>query len=176
MCRSVLGYSASTQSWSELQALSASSTCTWTLDHAAGTISPSPRRMASPAQRSPPPPGTGSAACSPRPSRITRPSPQPVNTAITLTLSATGGSNLQYQYWLYNATAQTWSPLQTYSAVIVLHLDADRDRQLLCLRLRAGRPDRTGSDRYSLVHRPINRSMMKEGTTAPSGIFSGIQR
>ena len=29
-------------------------------------------------------------------------SPQPANTPITLTATATGGTNVQYQFWLYN--------------------------------------------------------------------------
>ncbi len=44
------------------------------------------------------------------------PSPQPVNTPITFTAMATGGTSVQYQFWLYapNATP-AWSPLQAYS-------------------------------------------------------------
>ena len=42
--------------------------------------------------------------------------PQPINTPITLTAAATGGTNVQYQFWVYNASATTWSQLQTYSA------------------------------------------------------------
>jgi len=42
--------------------------------------------------------------------------PQPINTAITLTAAATGGTNLQYQFWLYNQNAiPAWSQLQAYS-------------------------------------------------------------
>ncbi len=44
------------------------------------------------------------------------PSPQPVNTSITLTAAATGGANVQYQFWVYNQSAvPTWSQLQAYS-------------------------------------------------------------
>ena len=43
-------------------------------------------------------------------------SPQTVNTAITITATATGGMNVQYQFWLYNAIATpAWSQLQPYS-------------------------------------------------------------
>ncbi len=43
-------------------------------------------------------------------------SPQPPNTALTLTAAATGGTNVQYQFWVYapNATP-AWSQLQAYS-------------------------------------------------------------
>ncbi len=44
-------------------------------------------------------------------------SPQRVNTPITIHASATGGTNVQYQFWVYNAVqTQTWSELQAYSA------------------------------------------------------------
>ena len=44
-------------------------------------------------------------------------SPQEVNTPITISATATGGMNVQYQFWLYNAQATpTWSQLQGYSA------------------------------------------------------------
>ena len=44
-------------------------------------------------------------------------SPQPANTKISLAASATGGTNVQYQFWVYNATATpTWQQLQGYSA------------------------------------------------------------
>ncbi len=43
-------------------------------------------------------------------------SPQPVNTTITLTASATGGTDVQYQFWLYNPNASpAWNQLQGYS-------------------------------------------------------------
>ena len=41
--------------------------------------------------------------------------PQPVNTPITFTAVATGGTNVQYQFWLYNASAvPAWTRLQAY--------------------------------------------------------------
>ena len=44
-------------------------------------------------------------------------SPQLVNTPITFTACATGGLNVQYQFWLYNPAAiPAWSQLQAYSA------------------------------------------------------------
>ena len=43
-------------------------------------------------------------------------SPQPPNTPITLTATATGGTNVQFQFWLYNhAAIPAWSQLQAYS-------------------------------------------------------------
>ncbi len=48
---------------------------------------------------------------------ITPRSPQPANTLITLNASATGGSNVQYQFWVYNpAATPAWSRLQAYSS------------------------------------------------------------
>ncbi len=43
-------------------------------------------------------------------------SPQPANMPIALTATATGGTNVQYQFWLYNPNATpAWSQLQGYS-------------------------------------------------------------
>ena len=42
-------------------------------------------------------------------------SPQRANTPITLQASATGGTKLQYQFWLSDPTTHTWSQLQAYS-------------------------------------------------------------
>ncbi len=45
------------------------------------------------------------------------PSPQPIETPITFTAAATGGTNVQYQFWLYNPSANpAWSQLQAYSS------------------------------------------------------------
>ena len=45
-------------------------------------------------------------------------SPQFVNIPITFTASAVGGTNVQYQFWLYNAVSNpAWSQLQTYSTL-----------------------------------------------------------
>ena len=44
-------------------------------------------------------------------------SPQQANTPITYTAAATGGTNVQYQFWLYTPSATpAWSQLQAYSA------------------------------------------------------------
>ncbi len=43
-------------------------------------------------------------------------SPQPINTAITLTASATGGTDVEYQFWVYNPNASpAWQQLQAYA-------------------------------------------------------------
>ncbi len=43
-------------------------------------------------------------------------SPQPVGTPITINAAATGGTDVQYQFWSYNPVATpAWSQLQTYS-------------------------------------------------------------
>jgi hypothetical protein len=43
-------------------------------------------------------------------------SPQPVNTPITLQATANGGTQVQYQFWLSNPAAHTWTQLQAASA------------------------------------------------------------
>jgi hypothetical protein len=44
--------------------------------------------------------------------------PAPVNTMITWTAAATGGSgNLEYQYWRYRASTNSWTIVQPYSAL-----------------------------------------------------------
>ncbi len=44
-------------------------------------------------------------------------SPQQVNSPVTITATATGGTSVQYQFWLYNPSANpAWSQLQAYSA------------------------------------------------------------
>ena len=43
-------------------------------------------------------------------------SPQPAYTPITITAAATGGTNVQYQFWVYNPSTPAWSQLQGYSS------------------------------------------------------------
>ena len=107
-------YSANTQSWSRLQALSASSTCTWT-PPTAGWYYLSVTALDATGTTANTSAWYGVSSLLSATLTTAKASPQPVNTPITLTLTATGGSNLQYQYWIYNATAQTWSQLQGYS-------------------------------------------------------------
>ncbi len=106
--------------WSELQAYSASATCCWTPttagwyllsvtahDSASGIEVNTTRWY----QISTVPPLS-------RVSVTTTPaSPLPANTPITLTATATGGTSVQYQFWVYDpATPSAWSQLQAYSS------------------------------------------------------------
>ena len=43
-------------------------------------------------------------------------SPQPADTPITFTAAATGGINVQYQFWLYTPAIPAWNMLQGYSS------------------------------------------------------------
>jgi len=110
---------AATPAWSQLQAYSSSATCIWTPATAGNyliaitakdgitgvlvnstvwyTITSMPLTAVT-------------LASSPT-------APQATGTPITLTATATGGTNLQYQYWIYNAAGTpAWSQLQAYSA------------------------------------------------------------
>ncbi len=105
---------AATPAWSELQASSAAATCPWTptkagnyyisltaVDGIVGTeVSQSLWYTVTP-----------SLALS-----VSSASPQPVSTPITFTATATGATNPQYQFWLYNPSATpAWSELQAFS-------------------------------------------------------------
>ena len=42
--------------------------------------------------------------------------PQPANKPITITAAATGGANVQYQFWVYNPSAiPAWTQLRSYT-------------------------------------------------------------
>ena len=74
-------------------------------------------------------------------------SPQPAGTAITITASATGGTNVQYQFWVYNpAATPAWSQLQAYSTPTTCSWTPGDSRQLPALRHRAGRHHRHGGE------------------------------
>ena len=100
---------------------SASSTCVWQPAVVATyTLTVSAREANKPAQSTSisssmpyviaPPVSAVSLAVSPA-------SPATVNTPITLTLTATGGTTLEYQFWVYNAAATpAWVQLQPYSS------------------------------------------------------------
>jgi len=106
--------------WSQLQSYSSSSTCTWTPASTGNYLLSATAQdgitgavvnttcwytitAASP---------LSAVAVSAAPA-----SPQPFNTPIMLTGTATGGSGVQYQFWLYNAAATpAWRQLQAYSA------------------------------------------------------------
>ena len=67
-------------------------------------------------------------------------SPQPPNTAITLTATAIGGTNVQFQYWLYNQAAYpAWSQLQGFFVVGKLSVDTGINGKLCDCRDRIGR-------------------------------------
>ena len=107
-------YNAATQSWSALQASSTSATCTWTPAMAGSYL------LSVTAQD----PGTGQQLSNANWFSVTNAqltavtlttaplSPQPCNTPVTLTAAATGGTNVQYQFWVYNATTASWRELQ----------------------------------------------------------------
>ena len=106
--------------WRQLQAYSTSATCRWTpatagnyllsitaCDGAIGTVMNTTCWYAVTAG---PPLTAVSVATNPK-------APQPANTPITLTATATGGTSVQYQFWVYNAAAiPAWSQLQGYSS------------------------------------------------------------
>ena len=108
---------AATPTWSLLQAYATTATCTWT-PAAPGSYTISVTALDV----------TGTTVCSLLSYTIGSPltavgvtpslvAPQPPHTSITLTALATGGTKVQYQYWLYNANASpAWSQLQGYSS------------------------------------------------------------
>ena len=105
--------------WSELQAYSALATCVWSpltagnyllsltaQDNATGTTANTMAWYTV----TPPPLKAVSVTASPT-------APQLVNTPITLSATATGGTNVQFQFWVFNAAATpAWSQLQGYSS------------------------------------------------------------
>jgi len=109
-----------TPAWSQLQAYSTSATCSWTPSKGGSyLLSATARDGATGAEvnttlwysitNSTP---LTAVALTAAPD-----SPQPANMHITLTATATGGSNVQYQFWLYNSNATpAWRQLQAYSA------------------------------------------------------------
>ena len=109
-------YCAATQTWSALQTLSTSSTCAWTPTMAGYYYLSVSAQDATGAQASNaswyavtgPPLTAVSLTASPT-------SPQAVNTPITLTATATGGTNVSYQFWAYAAATQSWSKLPASS-------------------------------------------------------------
>ena len=108
---------AGTPAWSQLQAYSTQTSCAWT-PAAAGNYLLSVTALDA----------TGASANVLLWYTINAPltavavtaspaSPQPANTPITFTASATGGTNVQYQFWIYNqASTPAWRQLQTYSS------------------------------------------------------------
>ena len=109
---------AANPAWSQLQGYSSSAGCTWTPATAGSYLFSVTALDAAGAAENimrwytvtgTPPLTAVSVAAAPA-------SPQPVNTPITFTASTTGGTDVQYQFWLYNpAAAPAWSMLQGYS-------------------------------------------------------------
>ena len=109
---------AATPAWSQLQGYSTQSHLYVDPDRDGQlSVSPSPHRMASPARNVNATPGIPYRHPLTAVIVTTSPaSPQPANTPITLTATATGGTNVQYQFWCYNpAATPAWSQLQGYS-------------------------------------------------------------
>jgi len=108
---------AGSPAWSQLQAYSSSATCLWK-PAAAGSylIAVTARDGVTGAEVNTTcwyTITTALTAVSVAPSLA---SPSPVNTPITFTAAATGGTNVRYQFWLYNAASSpAWSQLQAYS-------------------------------------------------------------
>ncbi len=124
---------AATPAWSELQAYSANATCPWTptapgnylLSTSArdGVLGTEVSTMSWYA--------VVNSLLSAVSLNVSPVSPQPINTKMTLTATATGGTNVQYQFWLYNpAATPTWSELQAYSTAFDVFLDAGCAGQL----------------------------------------------
>ena len=109
---------ASTPAWSQLQAYSSAATCQWSptvagnylLSVTAQDITGATANVMLWYTVNNAPLTAVAVTASPN-------SPQLVNTPITFTASATGGSSVQYQFWLYNqASTPAWSQLQAYSS------------------------------------------------------------
>ncbi len=106
-----------TPAWSELQASSSSATCTWTpaatgnyllsVTATDGVSGAQVSNMLWYAVATP----LSAVSITPSPA-----SPQPATTHITITAKATGGTNVQYMFWLYNRATTTWSELQASSS------------------------------------------------------------
>ena len=108
---------AANPAWSQLQAYSTTATCPWTPTTAGSyVISVTAQDITGTVVNKMLPYTIGNplTAVSVTPSPA---SPQPVDTQITFTATATGGTNVQFQYWLYNPAANpVWSQLQAYSS------------------------------------------------------------
>ena len=110
-----------TPAWSQLQAYSAQSTYTWV------PSAPGVYLLSATAQDNSTGPELNTTlwhtvtSATPLSAVTVTPSvasPQPVNTPINFTAAATGGANVQYQFWLYNPSATpAWSQLQAYSSL-----------------------------------------------------------
>jgi hypothetical protein len=111
---------AATPAWSQVQAYSPQATCTWTPSTAGNNL------LSVTAQDGVTGTEVTTTAWYTTTSGISLTSvslaaspttPQVVNTPISLSATATGGTNVQYQFWQYNpAVTPAWSQVQAYSA------------------------------------------------------------
>ena len=85
-------------------------------------------------------------------------SPQPADTPITFTAAATGGTNVQYQFWLYTPAIPAWNMLQGYSTATTCAWTPTSDGQLPALRSRAGR-QWDGGEYLALVYGGVSKGM-----------------
>ena len=145
-------YSAATGTWSQLQAFSSSNTITWTPSAIGSYFLTTTAQDGSTGQQmsaslwyivSGPVLTAVSLATAPV-------SPQLINTPVTLTATATGGTNVQYQFWAYSAAMQSWSQLQALTASPTCTWTA-ATAGCYYLRHRAGRPHRHHGERLRLV-------------------------
>ena len=79
-------------------------------------------------------------------------SPQLVNTPITFTASATGGTQVQYQFWLYTQAANSVEPTAALLRAVHVCVDPVGRGPIPALRHRAGR-HRRGGQYPALVYR-----------------------
>ena len=109
-------YNASTQLWNALQTYSMTATCSWTPATAGWYYLSTSARDGLTGQEVSNTAWYNVGSMTSLTLSTSPASPQPINTRITLSATATGGTNIQYQFWVYSATTQTWSPLQGTSA------------------------------------------------------------
>ncbi len=151
---------AATPAWSQLQAYSSTATCLWTPTTPGNYLLSVTARTASPARERITPLVYHYRGARSRPSPLppSPASPQPANTPITLTATATGGTNVQYQFWVYNpAATPAWSQLQAFSA----RTPASGRRhagQLSALHHRAGWHYRYDGEYHALVYHTVEEN------------------
>ena len=147
-----------TPAWSELQAYSYSTTCLWTPSSSGSYLLSVTAQDATGATANTllwyNITGAPLTAVNVTPSLA---SPQPANTPITLTATATGGTNVQYQFWVYNPNASPgWSQLQAYSPLDTCSWTPTKGGSyMLSITAQDGI---TGADGeyHALVYHPIN--------------------
>ncbi len=92
------------------------------------------------------------------------PSPQTAYTPITLSGQATGGTNVQFQFWVYNpADHPGVESAPGLLRPIELYLDPERSRQLPALRHRTRWEHRERSEHDALVYRAVTDHLLFDG-------------